>query len=682
MKPPAPVATQPHWPAWLVAASLVLVTLALYWPAKGFDFINYDDPDFVTSNIHVQSGLNWEAVKWAFQLDEGDYWHPLTWLSLMLDASLFGKNAGGFHLTNVGLHAANGVLLFLLLRLMTGALWRSVMVAALFVLHPLRVESVAWVTERKDVLSGCFGLLTLLFYARYAEGRMQEAKCTVERRATLNPQHARRSTLHAPGFTTHASTFYFLSLLFFACGLMSKAMLVTWPFVTLLLDFWPLRRFELLSFRFTVTALRPLIREKIPFFLLGGMSCVLTYLTEGGRRAAGHSTVSPALLRLVNAFVGYAHYLGKMLWPVRLAVPYASPRYWSWLEVEGSVLLVVGVCMVFFWLGPRRPYLLVGWCWFMGTLIPVIGLTKGWGVFMADRFTYVPSIGVLIVTVWGVCELARGCQYHRTALSVVGLAAIVICLVLTRQQLEHWKDGEALFRHALAVTQSNHVAHNNLGDALNKKGRLDESICQFQEALRIKLEYADAHYNLGVALASKGQVDEAIREYQEAVRLKPDYAKAHYNLGVALDQQGRVDEAIHHYEEAIHLKADFAEAHNNLGAHLDKKGQAEEAIRQYQEAFRLKRDYVEPHYNLGLALGRKGQVDEAIRQYQEALRLRPDYAEAHNNLGYLLLRKAQPDAAISHFQEALRLKPNYLQASNNLRDALLLKRQTDSSIRQ
>ena len=382
---------QSQIPWWLLALLLGLVTLALYWPATSFAFIDYDDPTFVTANAQVQAGLNWAGVKWAFGLTGGDYWHPLTWLSLMLDASLFGQQAGGFHFTNVALHAANAVLLFLLLRRLTGAMWRSVVVAALFALHPLRVESVAWVAERKDVLSGCFGLLSLLCYAHYAaRGQRSEIR-------------DQRSGVGGPGalFPLPSSIFYLLSLGCLACGLMSKAMLVTWPLVMLLLDYWPLRRLSFASLHHSTTSGLRLIWEKVPFFVLSGMSCVITYWTERAMKGSAALVESPALLRLENALVACARYLGKTFWPENLAVPYPHPGHWSWLEVGGSVVAVVGLCVVVLWLRRRWPCLLVGWCWFLGTLIPVIGLTQGWGNFMTDRFTYVPSVGVLLLVVWG-----------------------------------------------------------------------------------------------------------------------------------------------------------------------------------------------------------------------------------------------------------------------------------------
>jgi len=688
----APLAAQSQIYSWLIAALLGLVTLALYWPATGLDFINFDDPGFVTENAHVQGGLSWEGVKWAFQLNQGDYWHPLTWLSLMLDMSLFGQKAAGFHFTNVALHAANGVLLFLLLRMLTGALWRSLLVAALFAAHPLRVESVAWVTERKDVLSGCFGLLALICYACYAERRMQNAECRMQNAKSGSQQPAPPLTFHVSRFTFHVSLFYLLSLFFLACGLMSKAMLVTWPFVMLLLDYWPLKRMQNAESgdppppsRFTFHASRPtfhvsrfthlllpLLFEKIPFFVLSGISCVLTYWTEVGKPTPGIEA-SPALLRLQNALVAYTCYLGKTFWPVNLAVPYVNPGHWSWLEVGGSVLVVVGVCLAAFWLGRRRPCLLVGWCWFFGTLIPVIGLTKGWGSFMADRFTYLPSIGLLILTVWGAYELIqgkaaggvereereerqeRGSVGHALARStlhaprstlillwVAGGAAILCCLALTRQQLGHWQDSEALFRHTLQVTKDNVIAHNDLGNALLKQGQFDEAIRQYREALRLKANYAEAYYNLGVAFEQTAQTDEAIRHYQEAIRLNPEYADARNNLGIILYQQGRTGEAIYQFQEAVRLKPDHAQIHNNLARALDINAQTNKATSQHPADLRQKPNDAEAHYNLGIDFYQQGRKAEAIQQFQEALRLQPDYADARKNLIVALAAQSSP----------------------------------------
>jgi len=760
----SPYSHSPRIPLWLIAALLGLVTLALYWPAMGFGFLAFDDPGFVTENAYVQGGLSWAGVKWAFQLNQGDYWHPLTWLSLMLDMSLFGQKAAGFHFMNVVFHAVNSGLLFLLLRRLTGAFWRSVVVAALFALHPLRVESVVWVTERKDVLSGCFGLLALICYARYAERRMQNAK-------SGSQQPAPPLTFHVSRFTFHVSLFYLLSLFFLACGLMSKAMLVTWPFVMLLLDYWPLRRMQnaecrmqnaevsdthpaprpsphVSRFTFHVSRitshLLPLLYEKIPFFVLSGMSCVLTYLTESGRRGAAGL---PVVLRLENALVAYARYLGKTFWPMRLAVPYTSPDQWPWLEVGGAVLVAVGAWLAVLWWGRRRPYMLVGWCWFWGTLIPVIGLTKGWGSFMADRFTYLPSVGLLLLVVWGAYELMqgkaaggvqreerqerqeRGSVGHALArstlhaprstlilLSVAGGVAVFACLALTRQQIGYWRDGETLFRHALAVTEDNEAAHSNLGIALNKQdrtveaihefrealrlkpdsantcydlanallknGQTDEAIGRYEEALRLKPGYAEAHNNLGNALAGKGPSDEAIRHYQEAIRLKPDYADAYDNLGIALGRRGQSDEAIRHFEQALRLKPDHADAHNNLGNALGHKGQSDEAIRQFQEAIRLQPNHADARYNLGIALGQKGQADEAIRQFQETLRLKPGHAGAHYNLGVAFSQKGQMTEAIRQLQETIRLEPDHGLAHNNLGTALYQQGRADEAIRE
>jgi hypothetical protein len=623
---------------------VVLGTMALFWPATRCDFVNLDDGLHVTANARVQSGLSWENIKWAFLNPVANNWHPLTVLSHMLDCQMFGLRPWGHHLTNVLLHALNAGLVFGLLQAMTGARWRSLLVAALFAVHPLRVESVAWVTERKDVLSAFFGLLALVFYARYAEGRGRKSEGR-RPRAEGNPKSKARSpkpeaiglwsVVGSPSTLRSAtedgwslcslpsSLFYLLSLCFFALGLMSKPMLVTWPFVMLLLDYWPLGRtaeggmrsadsrnpstlrsaatedgstlrsppsavplrrtgaatedgHHVLRFTFHVSrpALLPLFLEKLPFFALSAIASVVTFVVQqrGGALAVGESL--PLSARLGNALISYCRYLGKLFWPTELAVVYPHPGQWP----LGKVVLAGGVILglsLLVWVQRRRyPYLLMGWLWYCGTLVPVSQVIQTGAHAMADRWTYLPSLGVLILTVWGAGELTRRWRYQALALSVAGGGAIVLCLALTRHQLGYWQDSEVLLRHALAVTENNDLAHKNLGAALYQQGQIDEAIRQFQEGVRLKPDDADTHYNLGVALDKQGQIDEAIRQFQEAIRLKPDLAPAHNNLGTALGLTGQTDEAIRQFQEALRLKPDYAEARKNLDAVLATKAQA------------------------------------------------------------------------------------------------------------
>ncbi|MGO8927352.1 MAG: tetratricopeptide repeat protein [Limisphaerales bacterium] len=606
-------------PVWLMAALLVLVTIALYWPVMRHDFVDYDDNLYVTANVHVQSGLTLENLKWACCNPVGGNWHPLTVWSHMADCQLFGLKPWGHHLTSVLLHALNTVLVFLLLRSLTGAFWRSALVAALFGLHPLHVESVAWVAERKDVLSTCFGLLSLIFYARYGRKRLAVENRDIKARGVPAPRRLD----------------YLLALICFALGLMSKPMLVTWPFVMLLLDFWPLERFK------TSDAGR-LVTEKVPFFALAAAASVVTFVVQQRGGSVLVAEAMPLGVRCGNALISYCRYLEKLFWPTDLAVFYPHPGQWPLAKVLLAGVLIAGISVLLFVRRRRHPFLLVGWLWFCGTLVPVIGLVQVGGQAMADRYTYIPSLGVLILAVWGVHELTKSWHYRGVAWSVAGSTAVVLCLALTRQQLGYWKDSEALFRHALEVTEDNYLAHLNLGSALDEKGQSDKAIREFQEAIRLKPGYVLARNNLGVAIVKKGQIDEGISQYREAIRLKPDYAFAHNNLGIALVKKGQIDEAIGEFQGAIRLKPDFVEAHYNLALALIRKGQIDEAMRAYQGAIRLKPGFAEAHSNLGLALVRKGQIDEAIREFQEAIRLKPDYAEAHSNLARALAMKNAP----------------------------------------
>jgi tetratricopeptide (TPR) repeat protein len=679
-KAATPVIAWPLLPGLLLAVLLVLGTMALYWPATRCDFVNFDDDLYVTSNVQVQKGLTWEGLKWACLNPVCWNWHPLTVWSHMLVRQLFGWQPWGHHLANVVLHAVNTGLVFLLLRRVTGALWRSALVAALFGWHPLHVESVAWVAERKDVLSGLFGLLALMAYARYAEGRREKGEGgspKPEAGALWSVVGGRWSLFNLP-----PAVFYLLSLCLLALGLMSKPMLVTWPFVMLLLDYWPLRRFELSTGKSQLSTILRLVREKIPFFVLAALASVVTLVvTQRGGILVTAETL-PLGARVGNALISYCRYLEKLFWPADLAVFYPHPGYWP----LGKVLLAGGLLLgisVLVWVGRRRyPYLLVGWLWYCGTLVPVSQMVQAADMAMADRWTYLPSLGALVLVLWGVCELTRGWRHQVLALSVAGSAVVVVCLALTRQQIGYWKDSETLFRHALKVTEHNWFIHNHLGGAFYKKGQVDEAIRQYREALRLKPNYAQAHNNLGAALEKKGQTDEAIRQYQEALRLKADYAEAHNNLGIVFYQQNRSDEAIRQFKEAIGLKPDLAEAHYNLGAALDKKGQMDEATREYQEAVRLQPDYANAHYSLGVALSQKGQVGDAIRQYQEAIRLQPDHVEAYNQLGFICYQQSRTEEAIRAFQEAVHLRPGYAYAHNNLGMALSSKGLLDEAVSQ
>ena len=538
--PHSPHSHSPRIPLWLIAALLLLVTIAIYWPATRGDFVNYDDDLHVTANAQVQKGLTWESVKWALLTPVNCIWHPVTVLSHMADCQLFGLNPWGHHLTSVLLHAVNTMLLFLFLWGLTGALWRSVLAAALFGWHPLHVESVAWVSERKDVLSGFFGLLSLIAYARYAQRRMQNAECRMKNEEATDTQHAPRNTFHVSRFTFHASRF----------------------------TFHP-----------------SLLLEKLPFFFLAAVMGVVTFLVQ---KSAGVLAVGESLslgVRSGNAIVSYGRYLGKLVWPTGLSVCYVHPGHWP----LGKVLLAAGLILgisVLGWVQRRRhPWLLMGWLWYCGTLVPVSQLVQTGAHPMADRYTYLPSLGVLILAVWGACELMQGKAEIRNPKAegnpkggpaglisgfglriscVAGGAVIVLCLPLTRYQIGYWINSEALLRHALEVTADNYVAHKNLGIALFEKGRLDEATIQFQEAVRLRPDIAIAYYHLGIAFYQQGRVAEAIRQFQQATRLKPNYTMAYNNLGVALARSGQTEEAIRQFQEALRLQPDNAETRKNL----------------------------------------------------------------------------------------------------------------------
>jgi tetratricopeptide (TPR) repeat protein len=613
----------------------VLIT-AVYWPVRHAGFVNFDDDQYVTANPHVLGGLTVSDVVWAFTAYHATNWHPLTWLSHALDCECFGMNAGAHHAVSVLLHMANTVLLFLVLRRITGATWRSACAAALFGVHPLHVESVAWVAERKDVLSGLFWMLTLWEYVKYVE----------------RPSRGR----------------YAIVVGCYAMGLMAKPMVVTLPFVLLLLDYWPLGRMRWQRSVVGTNAplrFRELVREKVPFLALAAVSCGVTIWAQHSGGAISSLERLPLGPRMANAVVSYVRYLEKAVWPSGLAVFYPY-RVWSpgVVIMAGAILVAVSGAVI--WRARRQPHLAVGWFWFLGTLVPVIGLVQVGGQSMADRYTYLPLIGLTMMLCWSVPSRARQRWDLKVTTCVAAAAVLAVCAALSRVQIEYWENSETLFRHALNVTRDNYQAHYSLGEALLNTGKVSEAIGHYEQALQIQPDYAEVHNNFGNALVKEGKLRDAIGHYEQALRIQPNLAEAHYNLGVALEKDGRLQDALEHYKQAVRIEPDHAEAHNNLGNALFQVGNVQEAIEHYEQALRIQPDFAEAHYNLGSALGRAGKLEEAIEQYRQALRIKPNYAEAHYNLGVALEQAGRFQDALEHYEQAVQIKPDYADAHNNL----------------
>jgi tetratricopeptide (TPR) repeat protein len=635
----------------VVCLALFFGTLLLFGRVIGHDFVNYDDPGYVTANEHVQAGLGADTLRWAFTTGEVSNWHPLTWISHTLDWTLFGRSPAGHHAPSLLWHAAGAVLAFLTLRRMTGAFWTSAFCAALWAWHPLRVESVAWIAERKDVLSGFCGWLALWAYAGYA-ARSREGKSA-------------------------AGRWYALAFIAFAVGLMCKPMLVTLPCVLLLLDFWPLRRSGAAS---VPRAWPRLLAEKVPFFALSAASSVVTYLVQqkGGSVSAALSLDA----RLANAAVAVARYLGKFIWPFDLAVlyPYPPSGRWSADFVFGAIMLLAAISGLALWQWRRRPWLAVGWLWFLGTLVPVIGLVQVGLQSMADRYTYLPIIGVQLALLWTVREFAARPSLRPAMFAAVG-AVLLGCAVRTWDQLAVWKNSFTLFDHAVRVTDRNYLAYNNLGIWLLDEHRPDEAIAAYRESLAINPAYEEALNNLGHALAEKGLAREAAGYYRAALRTKPDLIEAHNNLGNALSDLGQIDEAIQEYEFVLARRPRHADALNNYGVALAMKGRTVEAVERITAALRLKPDDVSAHSNLGNVYAMTGRPADAIAEYRRALALRPDDARVCNNLGNVLAEKGDLAGAVEHYEKALRLEPMNPEAHTNLGVALAKLGRRDEAIR-
>jgi tetratricopeptide (TPR) repeat protein len=597
---------------------LAVVVSAVFFPATRNRFVNFDDNLYVTENPQVQQGLSWAGLAYAFRGTISANWHPLTCLSHMADCQFFGLNPWGHHLTSVLLHAADTALLFLVFQVMTGARWRSFALAALFGLHPLRVESVAWVSERKDVLSTLFWLLTMLAYVKYVLSAPAEDK------PNGKPEAIRTSR-----------AWYVGALILFLLGLMSKPMLVTLPFALLLLDYWPLNRWPAKSWR-------AIVLEKLPFFVLALGSSLTTLLVQ--RHAGAVAQVLPLGARLGNAVVAYVRYLGKLFWPSNLCVAYPHPDQWPGATIAGCTLLLLIITALALWQLKIRSYFATGWCWYLGTLVPVIGLVQVGQQSIADRYTYIPTIGILWAVVWAASECARRVPRAAPVVQFVGAAAVVACIPVTRIQLGYWADSESLFGRAAAVTKDNWVAYGNLAKALADKGKIDEAIAEYRKVLQLRPDEPIASNGLAVLLGKRGKADESIRLLDQVLKRHPNDAPTHNNLGMLLAGAGRADDAIAQFHTAVAIQPDFADAQHNLGILLSTKGRFEEAVGHYEQAICLQPNFVKARKNLAIALFRLGRLDDAIAQLQEAVRLQPDYAEARGRLDALLaMKRSQPN---------------------------------------
>jgi tetratricopeptide (TPR) repeat protein len=628
----------------LIALSIVVLTLTAYWQVGGYGFAILDDNIYVYENRYVVSGFTFEGLIWAFRLEDPiylTYWHPLTWLSHMLDCQLFGTDAGMHHRTNLFFHMANSLLLFLVLKRMTRTLWKSAFVAALFALHPIHVESVVWIAERKNILSTFFWMLSLITYARYAN----------------KPDRIQ----------------YFTVILIYMLGLMAKPTLVTLPFVFLLMDYWPLGRIQrdrsgvidvqngkkpMIS-GFDPSLILRLVSEKIPFFILSGIS---VYFSSVSARAHG-TFVSyeavPMSLRIGNALVSYVTYLVKMIWPLNLAVFYPFPESVPVWQSVCALLILTGITIAGFRMLDRAPFFIVGWMWYIGTLIPVIGIVQaGLWPAVADRFVYIPFVGLFIMAVWGVPELSNHQRYRKTVLGLLTTAVLLFLIPRTYFQTRVWENNTALYEHALEVIGDNDIIHNNLGVVLARDGRTEEAIQHHLAALKLNPEDASIHNNLGNAFARQGNTDQAIRYYTEALRIEPDHAKAHINLGNVLASTGATDKALGHFLTALHLNPNNKEAHYNLGIVLFNQGMVDEAIDHYFNALQINPEYAEAHNNLGVALGTLGRMSEAISHFRSAIRIDPGFAEASENLQKMKATQSRIDGDIANTQKALASERN------------------------
>jgi Tfp pilus assembly protein PilF len=577
----------------LAYGGLVALNLIAYASVRGFEFVDYDDIDYISSNPHINSGLTWDGIRWAFTTGYAANWHPLTWMSHMLDVQLFGMNSGPHHVVNLLLHVLGTILLFGVLHRMTGAMGKSAFVAALFAIHPLHVESVAWAAERKDVLSTVFFMLTLWAYVAY-----------------VRHPHWRR---------------YAVVAICLALGLMAKPMLVTVPILLLLLDVWPLRRSMSIN----------LVTEKLPLLVLSAASAVITLLVQRHGGAVMRFDQVPLSLRIANVPLAYVHYITKMFWPVDLVAMYPLPREIPAPEVLGAMLILVGMSAFVARMGRRHPYLAVGWLWYLVALVPVIGIVQVGAQSSADRYTYVSLIGISLMIAWGVPEALGESSARTNVLRVASAAIVATCTLLSFRQVQYWRNSLALWQHAVDATPDSYFAHASLGYVLWKSGKVDDAIGQYNVSLRLRSDFPDTHNNLGVALARQGRLTAAMPHFSEAVRLKPDFVAARDNLNATAARLRTLDGELSRYADDVRKRPNDLVARNEFGAALAAQGRIDEAIEQFAAAVRIDSSQADVHYNLGMMLERAGRAKDAAAAFEAALRHNPKHEAAREALAAL-----------------------------------------------
>ena len=614
--------------SWVIAICcfLTVAVAAVYAQMGSHEFIIFDDNEYIFENPHITSGLSFANIRWAFTAFFSNNWHPVTWMSHMLDCQLFGLNAGQHHLMGAAFHLANTLLVFLLLRKLTGTLWQGAFVAAAFALHPMHVESVAWASERKDVLSTFFALLTIACYTAYAQ----------------------RPTL------LRYATFFLL----FVLGIMAKPMLVTMPFVLMLLDYWPLHRFgdaRAGALRVPKQSIGRLLVEKLPMLLVVIASSALTLAAQskGGVVRSLEEVTVP--MRLTNALVSWVRYAFKLLVPLQQAFYYPYPKTPPVVAAIGAALLLLAITWFVWNSRKERPWALVGWLWFVGTLVPVIGLVQVATQAIADRYAYIPSIGLFVIMAFGVAELSR--RWPSRAAVLACTAAIVLGVYGTKAwtQTRYWKDSVTLFSHDAAIIPDNVLASRNLGVAYFRLGNYDSAIAAIKNVLRVYPHDEISIFDLATAYDRVGSLAEADSCYRVAIELVPSHVEARYNRGSLLNRMNRYEDAAAEFREAVRIRPDYFEAYNNLGNALGHLGKDDEAVAAYQKALSLNPNYVEAHNNMGTTLRKLQRNDEAIQEYETALRLNPSFPAAHYNLAIVEMTRGDSAKAMQHFDQAAAL---------------------------